>query len=64
MLQAAFSECLFLDVLSHFQDLRASVMVDIGRRQINEALVVAVVVVVVEEGADLLLQVAGQVVVF
>jgi hypothetical protein len=59
VLQAAFSECQFLDLLSYHQDLRASALVDIGRGEIAEALVVAVVVVVIDEGADLLYQVAG-----
>ncbi len=60
MLQAALSGGLFLDLLSHFQDLRASVLIDICRRQVAQTLVVAVVVVVIDEGADLPFQVAGQ----
>ena len=64
MVQPAFSDCLFLDLLSHLQDFRASSVLDVGGRQITQALVVAVVVVVIDEGADLALQVAGQEVVF
>ncbi len=60
MLQPAFSDCLFLDLLSHLQDFRASSVVDVGGRQIAQALVVAMVVVVIDEGADLAFQVAGQ----
>ena len=63
MLQAAFSDCLFLDLLYHFQDLRASAMVDIGGRQVVQALMVSVAIVMVHEGADMSFEVAGQVVV-
>ena len=41
----------------------AAAEVDIGRRQIAEALVVAPVVVVIDEGVDLGFEIAGQVVV-
>ena len=64
MLQPAFSDCLFLDLLSHLQDLRASAVVDIGGSQVVQALVVAMVVVVIDEGADLAFEIAGQEVVF
>ena len=60
MLQAAFSDCLFLDLLSHLQDFGAATEVDVGGRQVGQALMVAVVVVVVDEGTDLPFQVAGQ----
>jgi hypothetical protein len=33
VLQAAFSDCLFLDLLSHFQDLCASSVIDVGGSQ-------------------------------
>ncbi len=64
MLQAAFSDCLFLDLLSHLQDFRAAAVVDVGGCRIAQALVVAVVVVVIAEGIDLTFQVTGQEVVF
>ena len=64
MLQPSLSDCLFFDLLSHLQDLGAVAVVDIGRRQIAQALVVAEVVEVIDEGADLSFQVAGQEVVF
>ena len=41
MLQAAFPNGLLLDLLSHEQDLRAAAVVDVGGRQVAEALVVA-----------------------
>jgi hypothetical protein len=64
VLQPAFSDCLFFDLFSHFQDLRAAAVIDICRGQVVQALVTAVVIVVIDEGADLPFQVAGQVVVF
>ena len=64
MLQASFLDCLFLDLLSHLQDLRAAPVVDVGGGQVGQALVVTVVVVMVDEGGDLLFQVSGQVIVF
>ena len=60
VLQAAFSDGLFLDLLSHLQDLSTAPVIDISRRQIAEALVVTVIVVVIDEGADLPFQVAGR----
>ncbi len=64
MLQPAFSDCLFLDLLSHLQDLRAAALIDVGGCQVGEALVVSMVVVMLDEGVDLPFQVAGQEVVF
>ncbi len=64
MLQPAFSDCLFLDLLSHLQDLRTATVVDVGWCQVGQALVIAVVVVMVDEGADLALQIPWQEVVF
>ena len=60
MQQAAFSDCLFLDLLSHFQDLGSTSVVDIGGRQVAQAFVVSMVVVVADEGADLPFQVARE----
>lgn len=39
-LQAAFLDCQFLDLLSHFQDFRAAAVVDVGGCEIAQALVV------------------------
>lgn len=64
MLQAAFSECLFLDLLSHLQDLGAASMINVVGCQVCQTLVVALVVVVGDEGADLSFEVARQIVVF
>jgi len=64
VLQPAFLDGLFLDLLSHLQDLRAATVVDVGGRQVVQALVVTMVVVVIDEGTDLVFQVPGQEVVF
>lgn len=60
MVQAAFSECLFLDLLSHLQDFRAATVINIGGCQVADALVLSVVVVMVDEGIDLPFQVTVQ----
>ncbi|MEO1110592.1 MAG: hypothetical protein AAFX90_22030, partial [Pseudomonadota bacterium] len=41
VLQPSIFDCLFLDLLSHLQDFRAAAVVDIGRCQIVQALVVS-----------------------
>ena len=64
MLQPAFVECLFLDLLSHSQDLCPATVIDVGGCQITQALVESVVVIVIDEGIDLPFEVAGQIVVF
>ena len=53
MLPATFLEGLFLDLLSHRLDLRAPTVIDVGGRQVAQALVIALVVVVIDECADL-----------
>ena len=64
VLQAALPDGLLLDLLSRFQDLRAAAIIDVGGREVAEALVVAAVVVVLDEGADLPFEVSWQEVVF
>ena len=64
MLQPSLSDCLLLDLLSHLQDLRAATVIDVGGPEVVQALVIALVVVMVDEGADLALQITGQIVVF
>ena len=64
LLQLAFSDCLFLDLLSNLQDFRAASVIDICGCQVGETLVVTVVVVVIDKGTDLLYQVTRQLVVF
>ena len=64
MLQAAIGDGLAFDPFAFEQDGLAASEVDVGRGEIAEALVVAAMVVVLDEGRDLALEVAGQVVVF
>ena len=52
------------DLFSFQQDGLAAPEVDIGRRGVAQALVVAVIIVVADEGPDLCLQVARQIVIF
>ena len=59
VLQPAFLDCPFLDLLSQFRDFCAASVIDVSRRQVAQALVVSAVVVVVDEGADGGLQLAG-----
>ena len=54
MLQAPIFECLSLDPFSSFDDGGCPAEVGIGRRYVVEALVVALVIVVLDEGLDLL----------
>jgi len=58
--QASFFHGVFLDASPPFDDDLISAEVDVGRREIAEALVVPVVVVVGDEGLDLPLQIARQ----
>ena len=64
MQQASVCDGLSFDPFSSQQDGVATAEVDVGRRQIAEALVVAQVIVVGDEGADLGFEVARQVIVF
>ena len=64
MLQAPMFECLSLDPFSSLDDCWCPAEVGIGGCDVVEALVVALVVVMLDEGLDLLLEIAGQEVVF
>ena len=61
MLQAPMFECLSLDPFSSFDDGRSPAEVGIGRCHIVEALVVSAVVVMLDEGLDLLVEITAQV---
>jgi hypothetical protein len=63
MIQAAGFDGVAFDPFSFKQDGLATPEVDFGRRQVGDALVVSKVVVVSDEGADLVLEIARQVVV-
>ena len=60
MLQAPMFECLALDPFSSFDDGWCPAEVGIGRRYVVEALVVALVIVVLDERLDLVLKIAWQ----
>jgi len=63
MLQAALADCQFLDLLPFPETGFVAPEVDVGRCDVVQALVVALVVVVIDEGPDLAFKVAGQVVI-
>ena len=64
VLQAALVDCAFLDILPFSQNSFVSPEVDISGSDVVQALMVALVVVILHEGADLALQVARKIVVF
>ena len=59
----AFSDGLSFDLGSCGEDALTTPEVDIGRRQIVQALVIAAVIVVLDEGRDSAFEIAGQIVV-
>src|SRR6202047_491325 len=64
MQQAAIGDCLSFDPFSLNQYGLTAAEVDVGWRQIADALVIAQVVVVSDEGLDLSFEIARQVIVF
>ena len=64
MKQASRFDGLSFDPFSLLQDGLALAVIDIGRGEVGQTLMIAMVVVMVDEGADLALQVAGHLVVF
>ena len=64
VLQASMFDGLSLDPLALFDDGCGPAEVGIGRGNVVEALVVAAMVVVLDEGLDLAFEIAGQEVVF
>ena len=63
MLQAPVLDGLWFDPFPFQQDGLATPEVDIGGREVIQALVVAPVVVVLDEGAELGFEIAGQIIV-
>ena len=63
MLQAALSDCLFLDPFPFSQDGFVPAEVNVSRCDVAQALVVALVVIVIDEGLDLAFEIAWQVIV-
>ena len=64
MVQAAILDGQFLDLFSPFNDGCVAPKVGVGGCDVAKALVVAVVVVMIDEGADLHLEIARQVIIF
>ena len=62
MLQAATGDCLAFDTFAFEEDGLGSSEVDVGRCEIAQALVIAGMVVMVDEGGDLAFEIAGQVI--
>jgi hypothetical protein len=58
VVQAAVLDGQFLDLLPPFDDGGMTPEVNIGWRDVSNALVVAVIVVMVDEGADLVFEIA------
>ena len=63
-MQASRFECFLFDPFSLFQNGCVTTEVDVGKCDVVQALVVSLVVVVVDEGFDLIFEIAGQEVVF
>lgn len=63
MVQAAAFDGEFLDPFSPFYDGRGTAEVGVSRRDVADAFVIALVVVVLDEGPDLVFEVTGQVIV-
>ena len=63
MLQATVCNSGPLDALAFCEDCLSSPEVDIGRSEVVEALVIADVVIVLDEGVDLPFEITGQIVV-
>ena len=64
MVQAAVLCGQFFDPFSLFDDGGVASKVGVGWSYVADALVVALVVVVIDEGADLVFEIAGQIIIF
>jgi hypothetical protein len=64
VLQAAVCDGCTLNAFTLGKDCLGPAEVDVGRREVVQALVIADVVIVLDEGFDLPFEIAGQVVVF
>ena len=64
MVQAAVPDGQFFDFLSPFNDGCVTPEVGISGRDVADALVVALVVIVIDEGVDLVFEITRQVIIF
>ena len=63
MLSASLIDGASLDVVTSFEDARSSSEVDVSRCEIAQAFMVTAMVVVIDERADLSLEIAGQIII-
>ncbi len=64
MIQTAVVDGEFLYPFSPFDDGCGAPEVDVGRRDVAEAFVAALVVILLDEDADLVFEIAGQIIIF
>jgi hypothetical protein len=62
MVQAAVLDGLFLDLFSPFDDGGVTPVVSVGGCDVTNALMVTLVIVMIDEGADLVFEIARQIV--
>jgi len=60
VLQAPILECAAFDPFSLFEDSRASAKIDVGGREVVEALVITLMVIVLDERLDLGVEIAWE----
>ena len=63
MLQASILDCETFDPFSLHEDFTAAPEVDVGGREIVQALVIATMVIVLDESANFCIQIAGKIIV-
>ena len=63
MLQAAIGDCLAFDAFAFEDDALGASKIDVSRGEIAQALMIAGMVVMVDEGRDLAFEIAGEVIV-
>lgn len=64
MLQATVCDGVALDAVSFSEDRRGPSKIDVSGREVVDALMIADVIVVLDESIDLLLEISRQIVVF
>ena len=63
-MQASILDCEAFDPFPFAQDFRSAPKVDVGGREIAQALMIAAMIVVLDKGADLRLELARKIIVF
>ena len=62
MLQAPIGDCVAFDAFAFAADALCASKIDVSRREIVQALVIAGIVVMLDEGRDLAFEIAGEVI--